>query len=767
MKRFMKTSVVLMLIASLFLGNFTGIFAWANEQDENAQPETIWNGDGLTADVKAGENGYTFMSVYHDPANAYEMSNHMVSVNGGVKNDIPQTLMLVPADKDYTWTPDGKYSFGVSNYEVLYCCDAVTGYEDGIYYKRLNLEDSDYYTAEEAAHIRAIITNSYPYVSLEQMKANLVAAGVEGAAELDRAEIIAGVQSAVWFFANGDEFDYKYSQSFNVSTNSQWGSVAHDYTTEMNSTIQALGKRKFHVDEAVDNRITALTEYLKGLDKVYAEENQIIITKLEIVGANPMNDKTTIRVGLNNGGSSENDNIKLEIFVDGVMQETRVISREFTSYDINIHAEVGQTVRAVVSGTQVMPQDVYFYEPEGGREVSQCLVGVASGETDVYAASEMTITSGSNVPVDKIATPLDKNFQTNVTLSVPGDMTNLGVDIIYILGSFLSKEDIKANTMINVLTETFRELIQAGVPVNFGIVPFSSTKEPVMELTTLDSEEDLVALPEMIAEAIKVAGNVYDGVNMENALITAKEMFSESRLAGRPDRQHLIMISSGQTYFFNSGENNEYISTVPVNFVHTDKQTVANQLFYTNKAWQRARTAQTNTYPIPKVIVDKYNANPEQYESLWDCYWTCIDQWAKADIAAGDKVVFEATTAAAGDFLTWFQSGSSYARNTTFGNNSHGAYITDISNVDLSDFVAMYPCEDPFAEGSNSAHAIGNERAMWEAYNYVKEEIVGAGINFYPIYNELKPQYTNGNTEWCTWTDQYIGHSFMNMLAGG
>ena len=169
MKQFMKTSIVLMLIASLFLGNFAGAFAWATEQNENAQPskpETVWNGSGLSAEVKAGKNGYTFMSVYHSPAAAYEMSNHMVSCNEGDKNEIPQTLILVEADKDYTWTPDGKYSFGASNYEVLYCCDAETGYEDGVYYKRLNLEDSDYYTAEEAAHIRAIITNSYPYVSL-------------------------------------------------------------------------------------------------------------------------------------------------------------------------------------------------------------------------------------------------------------------------------------------------------------------------------------------------------------------------------------------------------------------------------------------------------------------------------------------------------------------------------------------------------------------------------------------------------------------------
>ena len=61
MKRFMKTSVVLMLIASLFLGNFAGAFALATEQDENAQPskpETAWNGDVETATY--AESGIDF-----------------------------------------------------------------------------------------------------------------------------------------------------------------------------------------------------------------------------------------------------------------------------------------------------------------------------------------------------------------------------------------------------------------------------------------------------------------------------------------------------------------------------------------------------------------------------------------------------------------------------------------------------------------------------------------------------------------------------------
>ena len=68
-----------------------------------------------------------------------------------------------------TWTPNGVYAPMTSNYEVTYCCDIETMIVDGTYYKRVNLDDSEYYTAEQAAKIRAIVTNSYPHVTLEAM----------------------------------------------------------------------------------------------------------------------------------------------------------------------------------------------------------------------------------------------------------------------------------------------------------------------------------------------------------------------------------------------------------------------------------------------------------------------------------------------------------------------------------------------------------------------------------------------------------------------
>jgi len=404
----MKKTLSFVLVFSMILAMFTGIFTINAGAKQTTAAGNTWTGDEFAVEIKAGENGYTFKSVYQKPGHAYEMSGHMVSINGGVNNEIPQTLILVDASKDYTWTPNGVYSFSGSNYEVLYCCDAVTGYDNGIYYKRMNLEDSSYYNEESAAHIRAIVTNSYPYVSLEQMKASLKADGFEGAEDLTRAEIISAVQSAIWAFANVEVGEYKYSQTFNVCKNSQWGSVMHDTSAEMSAEVQALDKRKFTKDEAAEARINSLIEHLKNQKAVYAEKNAIVISKLEIVDSAPVQAKAgtytvAMKLALNNSGSSEADNISIDLYVDGVLASSTPVELGKESYDLTVEAKANQKITAVVNGSQFLPQGVYFYEPEGGRDVSQSLVGVAGGFTAVYADASVTL----DVPEEEIPVTVD------------------------------------------------------------------------------------------------------------------------------------------------------------------------------------------------------------------------------------------------------------------------------------------------------------------------------------------------------------------------
>ncbi|MBR5318019.1 MAG: hypothetical protein IKU46_00265 [Peptococcaceae bacterium] len=414
--------------------------------------------------------------------------------------------------------------------------------------------------------------------------------------------------------------------------------------------------------------------------------------------------------------------------------------------------------------------------------VFTCIVPTNLGAGNMaYAEETSTIPVSSTI--NKTATPLDENDQTNVTLSVPGEAEVLGSDIIYIVGSYATDNEgnpnVEGDVLISSLVDTMKEMVAMGTHVNFGMVPFSSDNVVAMPLTRID-ETNIDQLPTMIANALATCEAVYDGVNMENALVKSKKMFSKSELKDHPERQHLVMITSGFTYFFNSGTNNEYAATVPVNYTGVDR------LFYWNKAWQRARTNQTNTYPIPKGIVEAYGTGTG--EGLWDFYWSYINQWAKADIAAGDKVVYEACTIESGNFIKWYNSGELV---NGYSQTGYGKAVPKANTTaeDIANAVTLTAGANPLEKDSNgeytanakaAAHALGYERAMWEAYEYSKANITGAGINFYPIYNALSPQYTNG--VWSdgrvnengkvykyniSYTNQYIGHSFVDMLAGG
>ena len=154
-----------------------------------------------------------------------------------------------------------------------------------------------------------------------------------------------------------------------------------------------------------------------------------------------------------------------------------------------------------------------------------CLSNISMAVTNAYADEDQTKAVISTI--DKTATPLKGDF-TDVTLSVPGEFDSLGVDIIYIAGAYLKRDQVEADLMINSLYATFEEIIAAGVPVSFGFVPFSYDDKPVMELTKYDTLEKLEAdfRNDLIA-AIDAASGAYGGENMENALQIAKNMFAK------------------------------------------------------------------------------------------------------------------------------------------------------------------------------------------------------------------------------------------------
>ena len=400
---------------------------------------TIWYGDQLAIDVTAGTDGYTFMSLFRKPASGYEFGGHFLA-NSSTQEGA-QTFVVIDtvAHNGTTWSPNGRYEPHRSNYDVTYCCDINTMMRDGTYYKRLNLEDSEYFNDAQAAKIRAIVTNSYPYVTLEEMKKDLAENGFENADKLTRGEIIAAVQTAIWACANSME-TLKYVQSYRVTDNYQWGQPLHDISDE--ADLDVAGNRVFKSYPEVGARIDTLVEYLLAQDAEYASKAQIVITDIGALAEAGITElkiedepaildeenniyKVPLSLVMNNSGSGYEDNISIHVSV-GESEVVIPVVYGQESYSIEVNAKPGDVIKAVVSGTQVLPQGVYFYAPKPsdtngdgvatGREVSQNMVGAAMGKTQVYAEDSVAFEDLKiYVPVHTLGSVIVNKYASGAT----------------------------------------------------------------------------------------------------------------------------------------------------------------------------------------------------------------------------------------------------------------------------------------------------------------------------------------------------------------
>ena len=190
-----------------------------------------------TMSLTPGNQAYTFMAVNDSVSGGlcYEVSNH---ASGTI--EIPAIFILVDtADGASSWTPSGRYQPGESNFDVAYCCDVHTILNYGTHYKRINLEDSSYYGPSASRHIRAILENAYPFLSLDEMKSRLKAGGMKSdfVDSLTRSDVIAAVQLAIWAYANAGETTVdavRYGTSYDVAANrNRYMNPLHEYTNEL------------------------------------------------------------------------------------------------------------------------------------------------------------------------------------------------------------------------------------------------------------------------------------------------------------------------------------------------------------------------------------------------------------------------------------------------------------------------------------------------------------------------------------------------------
>lgn len=279
----------------------------------------------------------------------------------------------------------------------VYCCDyevniLKTG--DKIAYRRLTLENSGYYDEEAAKKIRAIAFNSYPVLSLEEMKTRMDKAGYTLNESVSEEQLLSGAQRAIWQYSNSDSVNNQAAYNFSLKIKDGYA----DVIKPPEGKYKESGRQYYNeINENVQN----VYDYLMSLNGKEASPGGIVLNGVQ---ATPLSTGTSgtvdvlLKFKLENdkhGGISITLNEKddLTLAANGKTFPSREWRDEGNSeYSVTLQGvTAGENIDVTISGEQYLARDAYFYEPVSGRHAAQCFVGVAEGSTPVFARGSFRI----------------------------------------------------------------------------------------------------------------------------------------------------------------------------------------------------------------------------------------------------------------------------------------------------------------------------------------------------------------------------------------
>ena len=277
----------------------------------------------------------------------------------------------------------------------VYCCDyevniLKTG--DKIAYRRLTLENSGYYDEEAAKKIRAIAFNSYPVLSLEEMKTRMDKAGYTLNESVSEEQLLSGAQRAIWQYSNSDSVNNQAAYNFSLKIKDGYADVIK---APEGKYKESGGEYYNEINENVQN----VYDYLMSLNGKEASPGGIVLNGVQ---AAPLSAGTSgavdvlLRFELKNdrhGGITLDEKDDLTLAANGKTFPSREWRDEGNGeYSVTLQGvTAGENIDVTISGEQYLARDAYFYEPVSGRHAAQCFVGVAEGSTPVFARGSFRI----------------------------------------------------------------------------------------------------------------------------------------------------------------------------------------------------------------------------------------------------------------------------------------------------------------------------------------------------------------------------------------
>ena len=284
---------------------------------------------------------------------------------------------------------------GASKQYDVYCCDFETGIlasGERIAYRRLTLENSGYYPPEAASKIRAIAFNSYPVLSLEEMKTRMDKAGYTLNESVSEEQLLSGAQRAIWQYSNNgpvkEQAVYKYSLR-----------ITDGYADVIKAPEEKYKEsNEQHYNEIKEN-VQNVYDYLMSLGEREAPSGGIVLNG---VTAHPLSAGTSgavdvlLRFELKNdrhGGITLDEKDVLTLTANNQIFPCSEWKNEGNgTYSVMLQGvTAGENIDVTISGEQYLARDAYFYEPVSGRHAAQCFVGVAEGSTPVFARGSFRI----------------------------------------------------------------------------------------------------------------------------------------------------------------------------------------------------------------------------------------------------------------------------------------------------------------------------------------------------------------------------------------
>ena len=279
----------------------------------------------------------------------------------------------------------------------VYCCDFETGIlasGERIAYRRLTLENSGYYPPEAARKIRAIAFNSYPVLSLEEMKTRMDKAGYTLNESVSEEQLLSGAQRAIWQYSNSDSVNNQAAYNFSLKIKDGYA----DVIKAPEGKYKESGRQYYN---EINENVQKVYNYLMSLNGKEASPGGIVLNSVEATplstGAGGTAD-VLLKFKLENdkhGGISITLNEKddLTLAANGKTFPSREWRDEGNGeYSVTLQGvTAGENIDVTISGEQYLARDAYFYEPVSGRHAAQCFVGVAEGSTPVFARGSFRI----------------------------------------------------------------------------------------------------------------------------------------------------------------------------------------------------------------------------------------------------------------------------------------------------------------------------------------------------------------------------------------